>query len=59
MQDRLDNLFDLLCDLTNRLAHRPYDMIGNRNATDFRQVLIDNNIATIRGQKDEPIGAVS
>ena len=57
-QDRLHNLLYLVSDLRNRLPDRPSDMVSNRNAANFRQVLIDHHVATIGVEKARPIGAV-
>jgi len=40
LQNRLNNLFDLVRDLRNGLTHRSPNMIGNRNSADFGQPLV-------------------
>ena len=49
----LHDLFDLLGDLRNCLAYRPADVIGNRNAANFRQMLIDHYVAAVGADKSQ------
>ena len=58
-QDRLHNLFYLVSDLRDRLTDRPPDMVFNRNAANFRQVLIDHHIAAVGAEKGEADGSGS
>ena len=36
----LDNTFDLICDVRNRFAYRPSNMVSDGNTADFSQMLI-------------------
>ena len=44
-------MFHLLGDLRDRLAHRPPDVIGNRNTANLRQVLIYHQVTAIGTEK--------
>jgi hypothetical protein len=39
-QNGLDNIFDLLCDVRNRFAYRPSNMLSDGNTADFSQMVI-------------------
>jgi hypothetical protein len=39
-QNSLDNTFDLICDVRNRFAYRPSNMVSDGNAADFSQMVI-------------------
>src|SRR6267154_1195110 len=50
-QNELNDFLDLIRDLRDDLTHRPSDMIGGRNPADFRQALVDLQIAAIRTEE--------
>jgi hypothetical protein len=39
-QNSLDNTFDLICDVRNRFAYRPSNMLSDGNTADFSQMVI-------------------
>ena len=53
-QDRLDDDFHLVCDLRDRFTHRPPDVIGDGNAADLRQSLVDLHVAAVRRKECKP-----
>ena len=45
--DFLHDLLNLVGNLRNGFAHRSSDMIGDRDAANFRQMLIDHQVTAI------------
>jgi hypothetical protein len=50
-QDELNDFLDLIGDLRHCLAHRPPDVVGERDPADFRQALVDPQIAAIPSEE--------
>jgi hypothetical protein len=48
---RADDLFDRIGELRNGLTHRAADVVGDRNAANLGQTLVDLRVATIEGQE--------
>ena len=54
--DRRNKLLHLLGHLRDRLTYRPPDVVGDGQATNLRQVLIDHYVAAIRAEKSQADG---
>ena len=50
-ENRLHDVFDLIGDLWDRVAHGPANMVCNGNPADLRQVPVDLEISAIGGQE--------
>jgi hypothetical protein len=50
-ENLLHDVFDLIGDLRDRVAHRPANMVYNGNPADLRQVPVDLEISAIGGQE--------
>lgn len=52
--NRPDELFHLIGHFRDRLAYRPSNVIGDGQAANLRQVLIDHHVTAIRAEKRQP-----